>query len=175
MTCCIIPVEILCTDLQTEVLSHFVPLLAPHSAVIVYMVINGLEFSTGWLWAWTCSGCCTGQDELLSILETSSLLYLSWCTAFALLTNWSLPGWSHWEHKPKEKAAPERWITMIHGGQRGFHTGNLAANSISVVLNMPTVLRYLVWLRDWFYHQTQNGFEDGKPVRRRTKKCKTEC
>lgn len=51
------------------------PFLAPYLAVIANMVINGLDFSTGWLWAWTCSGCCTGQDELLSITETSSPLF----------------------------------------------------------------------------------------------------
>ena len=76
------------------ILSHSVLLLAPHTAVIVYMVINGMDFSTGW----TCSGCYTGQDELLSITETSSLLYLSSCTTVSLV-----PTWSHREHKPKKE------------------------------------------------------------------------
>lgn len=68
--------EISSLDLEIEILSHCVALLP----LIVYKVINGLYFSTGCLWAWTCSGCFTGQDELLSISETSSLLYFSWRT-----------------------------------------------------------------------------------------------
>lgn len=39
-----------------------------------YVVINVLDFSTGWLWAWTCSGCFTGQNELLSIKKNLLLV-----------------------------------------------------------------------------------------------------
>lgn len=92
MTCLFVPLEILGVDLEAEVLSHlgalfFFFFFAPRSVLIVsYKVINGLDVSTGRLWAWTCSGCFTGQGELLPITETSPRLYFSWCTfvAFSL-------------------------------------------------------------------------------------------
>lgn len=61
---------------RNKVFVTFSSLLAPRSALIVCALINGLDFSTGWwLWAWTCSGCFTIQNELLTMTETSSLVY----------------------------------------------------------------------------------------------------
>lgn len=87
--------------LKQRFLSHFVPLLAPNPAVIANIVINGLDFSTGSLWAWTCSGCCTGQDELCLSQKPPHLCFISWW--WMVIVGCYLCTWCH-----REARSPKR-------------------------------------------------------------------